>query len=83
MTQRRFSPELVAAHWKKQGTKSVSHETIYRFIWTCKHSNKRIHAEYKDLYKYLRHGHRKCTRGNYKDSRGLSPNRVTIEKDPK
>lgn len=83
MIERCFSPELVAAHWKKLGIKGVSHETIYRFIWTCKHSNKRIHAEYKDLYKYLRHGHRKRKRGNYKDSRGLIPNRVPIEKRPK
>jgi IS30 family transposase len=61
----------------------VSHETLYRFIWACKHSNKRIHKEYKYLYRKLRHGRRKRKRGNYKDSRGLIPNRVPINKRPK
>jgi IS30 family transposase len=83
MTQRRFSPELVSAHWKKLGIQGVSHETLYRFIWECKHSNSRIHKEYKNLYKSLRHGRRKRKRGNYKDSRGLIPNRVPIDKRPK
>lgn len=83
MTERRYSPELVSAQWKKDEVEGVSHETLYRFIWQCKHSNKRIHKEYKDLYKYLRHGRRKRKRGNYKDSRGLIPNRVPIEKRPK
>ena len=82
MTQRRFSPELVSAHWKKEGIEGVSHETLYRYIWECKHSNQCIHKEYKELYKSLRHGRRKRKRGNYKDSRGLIPNRIPIEKRP-
>ena len=58
----------------------MRHETGYRFIYTCKHSNKRIHKEYKYLYRKLRHGRRKRKRGNYKDSRSLIPNRVPIDK---
>jgi IS30 family transposase len=83
MDKKRFSPELVAAQWIKDGVKGVSHETIYKFIWHCKKSNKRINKEYKTLYKYLKHGRRKRKRGNYKDSRGLITNRVSIEKRPK
>lgn len=83
MDKKRFSPELVAAQWKKDGINGVSHETIYKFIWECKKSNKRINREYKGLYKFLRHGRRKRKRGNYKDSRGLILNRVSIEKRPK
>jgi IS30 family transposase len=83
MDRKRFSPELVAAQWSKDGVKGVSHETIYKFIWHCKKSNKRINKEYKTLYKYLKHGRRKRKRGNYKDSRGLITNRVSIEKRPK
>jgi IS30 family transposase len=83
MEIKRFSPELVAAQWKKDGINGVSHETIYKFIWECKKSNKRINREYKRLYKFLRHGRRKRKRGNYKDSRGLILNRVSIEKRPK
>ncbi|HMP85907.1 MAG TPA: IS30 family transposase, partial [Lacibacter sp.] len=83
MEERRFSPELIGAEWKKQGIDGVSHETLCRFIWDCKHSNKSIHKEYKNLYTYLRHGRRKRKRGNYKDFRGMIPNRVPIDKRPK
>lgn len=83
MTDRRLTPELISAEWRKQGIQGVSHETLYRFIWSCKHSNKHIHKEYKYLYRKLRHGRRKRKRGNYKDSRGLIPNRVPIDKRPK
>jgi transposase, IS30 family len=80
---RRFSPELISAQWEKDGVDGVSHETIYRFIWDCKHTNKKANKPYKSLYKHLKHGGRKRKRGNYKDSRGLIPNRVSIEKRPK
>lgn len=80
LTLDRLSPELIAAQWRKNGTGGVSHETIYKFIWECKHSNKRVNKPFKNLYKFLRHGRRKRKRGNYRDSRGLIPNRVSIEK---
>jgi IS30 family transposase len=83
MTTRRLTPELISAEWRRLGKQGVSHETLYRFIWTCKHSNKRIHKDYKLLYRKLRHGRRKRRRGNYKDSRGSIPNRVPIDKRPK
>ena len=82
MQTKRYSPELVCAQWKKDGIDGVSHETIYRFVWECKHTNKRANKEYKGLYKYLKHGKRRRKRGNYKDTRGLIPNRVSIEKRP-
>lgn len=82
MTQKRYSPELVSAQWTKDGIAGVSHETLYQFIWLCKHSNKRCNKEYRNLYKLLKHGKRRRKRGNYKDSRGLIPNRISIEKRP-
>lgn len=83
MLVKRYSPELVSAQWKKDGIRGVSYESIYKFIWDCKHSQKRKNKEYKNLYKYLKHARRRRKRGNYKDSRGLIPNRVSIEKRPK
>lgn len=80
---KRYSPELVWAQWKKDGKPYVSHETIYKFIWSCKHTNKRQNRPYKNLYKYLKHGRRRRKRGNRKDLRGLIPNRVSIEDRPK
>lgn len=83
MTDKKYSPELVSAQWKKDGISGVSQETIYKFIWNCKRTNKRVNTPFKSLYKELKHGRRKRKRGNYKDSRGLIPNRVSIEKRPK
>ena len=82
MLTKKFSPELVIAQWKKDNIKGVSIECIYKFIWECKHSNKRVHMPFKNLYKDLKHGKRRRKRGNYKDTRGLIPNRVSIEKRP-
>ncbi len=80
--EKRYSPELVSAQWAKDLEQGVSYETIYKFIWNAKHSNKRTLKKYKGLYKYLKHGRRRRKRGNYQDSRGLIPNRVSIEKRP-
>jgi len=82
MGSKKFSPELISAQWKKDGVVGVSHECIYNFIWECKHTNKRINIPFKSVYKHLKHGKRRRKRGNYKDTRGLIPNRVSIEKRP-
>lgn len=82
MQHLRYSPELISAAWKLKHVEGVSHETMYRFIWTCKHTNKRLNQPFKNIYKLLKHGRRKRRRGNYKDSRGLIPNRISIEKRP-
>ena len=58
----------------------VSHEMIYKFVWETKFGNKKKNEKFKPLHKYLKHGKRRRNRGNYKDSRGLIPNRVPIEK---
>jgi transposase, IS30 family len=82
MEDKKYSPELIHAYWQKNNKASVSHETMYKFIWECKHTNKRENRKYKNLYKNLKHGKRRRKRGNYKDTRGLIPNRVPIEKRP-
>ncbi|HMW39162.1 MAG: IS30 family transposase [Chitinophagales bacterium] len=83
LTEKKYSPELVEAQWQKDNIKGVSHETMYQFIWLCKHTNQRKNKEYKALYKHLKHGKRRRKRYNYKDSRGLIPNRISIDKRPK
>ena len=83
LNKKKYSPELVIAKWKRDGIKGVSHECIYSFIWHCKHTNKLENKKYKQLYKQLKNAKRRRKRGNYKDSRGLIPNRVSIEKRPK
>jgi transposase, IS30 family len=83
METKKYSPELVAAKWKKDNISGVSHECIYQFIWHCKHTNLRKNRQYKNLHCYLKHGKRRRKRGNYKDTRGLIPNRKSIEERPK
>ena len=79
---RKYSPELVAAQWTKDGIMGVSHETIYKYIWECKHTNKRKNRDYKNLYKQLRHCKRRRKRGNHKGTRGMIPNRIPIDMRP-
>lgn len=83
MTVEKLSPELISAVWKKENKVGVSHETIYKFIWEAKFSNTKEHKEFKKTYRLLKHGNRRRKRGNYKDNRGLIPNRVPIEKRSK
>lgn len=83
MDTRRFSPELVSAQWRKDEIKGVSGECMYQFIWKCKHTNKEENKAFKEVYKFLKHGERRRKRGNYKDARGLIPNRVSIENRPR
>ena len=80
--EEKYSPELVAAQWAREGEDGVSHETIYKYIFDCKKSNKKVHRRDKYLYKHLKHSKRRRKRGNYKDSRGLIPNRTSIEQRP-
>jgi IS30 family transposase len=79
----KYSPELIAAYWKKQGVEGVSHKTIYHWIWNAKHSkHKKLQGD-QMLYRELKHGRRRRKRGNYKDSRGAIKDRVPISERPK
>ncbi len=82
LTQDRWSPEIISVMGNKSGNCPVSHETIYKWIWQCKHINKKSTKAYKNLHRYLRHGKRRRKRGSRKDSRGIILNRISIEKRP-
>lgn len=82
MEYEKWSPELIAKRLAKEAQTSVSHETIYKWIWTAKHSNHRKHRPYKSLYKHLRHTGRRQKRNNIKDKRGAITGRVGIDKRP-
>lgn len=64
----KWSPELIAKRLSLESDTCVSHETIYKWIWKCKHSNHRKHRPYKKLYTYLRHTGRRQKRKNTKDN---------------
>lgn len=82
MEYEKWSPELIAKRLTKEAQTCVSHETIYKWIWTAKHSNHRKHDSYKKLYKHLRHTGRRQKRNNIKDKRGAITGRVGIDKRP-
>ena len=64
MEKKRFSPELVAAQWKKENRPGVCLETIYKFIWYCKKTNQRRNHPFKKLYTKLKHGKRRRKQRN-------------------
>ena len=72
-----WSPEQIAGRMKKDTQYSISHETIYQFIYTNK-SNGGM------LYKHLRHRNKKYhNRSNSYKKRSIIPNKVSIEKRAK
>lgn len=79
----KFSPELIHVVGKSELGDFVSHETIYKWIWHCKQSNCKVDRQDKKLYMHLAHGRRRRKRGLRRDSRGIIPNRVSIENRPK
>lgn len=83
MEGEKLSPELICGYKKRRGEDCVSHETIYKWLWECKHSNKRENATYKNLHKHLKHFGRRQKRKNKKDNRGCIQHRVSIEMRPK
>lgn len=82
MKTERLTPELMYAKAKVQRIDMVSHEAMYRWIWDMKKSNQREDRQYKYLYRYLKHGKRRQKRGRTRDSRGIIPERISIEKRP-
>lgn len=79
----KYSPELISAVGRKELGYFPCAETIYKWIWECKHRNLKSHWRDKNLYKLLKHGQRRYKRGLHHDKRGNIPGRVFIEKrDP-
>jgi IS30 family transposase len=75
--QLQWSPEQISG-WLKihDGGQTVSHETIYKYVW----ENKRQGG---NLYKHLRHHGKKYNkRGSGKAGRGCIPGRVDIAERP-
>ena len=71
-----YSPEQIAGRSRLDGISMVSHETIYRWIWSDKRSGGKLH-------KYLRRQGRKyAKRGSKNAGRGFIPNRVDIDERP-
>jgi transposase, IS30 family len=72
----KLSPEQIVGNLKREGKKTMSIESIYRYIWLDK-------AKGGKLYKNLRNqGKRYRKRGSSKDSRGLIEGRRCIDTRP-
>ncbi|QZE13626.1 IS30 family transposase [Halosquirtibacter laminarini] len=71
-----YSPEQIKGRSENAGISCVSHESIYLHIWKDK-------KEGGELYKYLRHKHKKYSkRGSKKEFRGKMEDRVSIDLRP-
>jgi len=73
---RQWSPEQIAGRLRRHGILSISHETIYRYIWADK-------AAGGDLYRHLRQSPRqRRKRHNTYDSRGRLAGKRMIDERP-
>jgi len=76
MCEQQWSPEQIAGRLKVSGTASISHESIYQFVWKDKKKG-------GSLYKNLRRcGKKYNKRGSKLAGRGLIPGRIGIEHRP-
>lgn len=74
-----WSPEQISGRLKLLGEMSVSHETIYQYIY----NDKKLKDKGKGLYRYLRRKGRKyAKRGCQYNSRGTIIGRVDIDNRP-
>lgn len=70
-----WSPEQISGRLKKEG-RSISHETIYRYLWRNK-------ARGGTLHHHLRHrGKKYCLRKHRVRRRGIIPGRIDIDFRP-
>lgn len=76
----KYSPEIMSVEGRRLYGSFVSHETLYKWIWRCKHNNVIEDKGDKKLYSKLRHCKRRRRRGNRHDRRGNIPHRIFIEK---
>ena len=67
---------------KLGGKITVSHETIYKWIWESKHTNRLENKLCNTFYQELKHGKRRQKRGNIKDTRGAILNHQHISERP-
>lgn len=72
-----YSPEQITGRCRRYGRETVSHETIYQYVWEDKKKGGSLHTHLR------RQGRRYRKRGSAKDTRGIIKNRVSIEKRPK
>jgi transposase, IS30 family len=76
MLEMDYSPEQVVGTLKKNNEDTVSHETIYKFVWKDKRNKGELHTHLRRKGRHYR------KRGSSKDSRGKLVGRVGIEKRP-
>ena len=73
----KYSPEQIVGNARRQGLPMVSHETIYKMVWSDKRKGGILHHD-------LRHQGRKYQqRGNTNNKRGVIPGRVDISERPR
>lgn len=77
LLRRDYSPEQVTGFMRTRGLDTVSHETIYQYVWEDKKHGDKL------LYKHLRRrGRRHKKRDALTNGRGFIKNRIDIDKRP-
>ena len=78
----KWSPEYISERGKLELGNFVSHETIYKYIWKCKHSSKQCYKKDKELHCHLRHHGKRRKRKKVSNNRGCIPNRTPMKDRP-
>lgn len=76
LKEMQWSPEQISGHLKQNMHISISHESIYRYIWKDKYQGGKLYKNLRRVGKKYNH------RGNKIAGRGLIPNRIGIEERP-
>lgn len=79
----KYSPAIISATGRQCFEAFPCHETIYKWIWNSKRSNRKDDKKDRNLYKLLRHACRKRKRGNRNDRRGIYQAGFLLSADPK
>lgn len=77
LLRKKLSPEQISGRLKLLGFISISHETIYQYIWRNKRNKGKLYVHLR------RQGRRYSKRGSQYKSRGVIPDRVDISERPK
>ncbi len=77
LLEQKWSPEQIAASLRRAGLMAISHETIYRWVWSDKHAGGVLHTHLRQSPKRRRKGY-----GAY-DSRGRLAGKRHITERPR
>ena len=79
MLQQEWSPEEISVRLRVEGLPTVSHETIYLYVYRNKHAGGKLYTFLRRRHKYRKRIHKYCKRGGWDTRRPISERPVIVE----